>query len=643
MGLIKCPDCEKLFSDRISACPNCGCPIEEAVKEMQQGASHNEVCQSEEHKTSATVPPTQHTTKPKHLSKSAHNEKMTSAELKAFAFQSILPTISKELGEKISKIEQCNSSNSVDYYITLGAETIGLDVVVDIAPCFRHSICNWEHAEQMYKKGYKYAVAHIGVGSKDKLRREKRLVFKDDDYLFLYEKLNYFDYGKKANVQYSLSSMDYSFIYKDEATSDNPYTIQKTRQTYSTLYLDKAFIPAMNDYWNLYSLPQETMRFYLHFIDELAYAISYHLPPKEILLNFCYCVDFCKGLLLADSRKVSKRKVIPVCYELLDSNRSLNLSEHDKYTFAFFVYYYLENGEYNGELENGGYIKTLKVKLFEEKPAYFGFESLCQAKANKKRVNSAEYIFHMTEMIRNFIDEDFPEYISLNAKVNAESSRKFVDFSSYLAKFTQMAETVNKQYSFLVNNFDSQKSFYKKELYNAFMSTIQQYTELLRLDCKMFRKLTNKSSGGKYSFFEYRKDSKERELLLQKVVSLYNALRRTFSIKSISENTRAMVSIYSEFVNDLRNEYLNSVKGSSSNYAEFRVKLCDFHTLALTMPYEKEHEDERKLFIACIADFIELIEMHESPSTDEDSILDKEEDLLDSMEIIRDNIYRALI
>ena len=33
MVLIKCPDCEKMFSDRIKACPECGCPIEEAIKE----------------------------------------------------------------------------------------------------------------------------------------------------------------------------------------------------------------------------------------------------------------------------------------------------------------------------------------------------------------------------------------------------------------------------------------------------------------------------------------------------------------------------------------------------------------------------------------------------------------------------------
>lgn len=39
MGLIKCPDCYKLFSDRIAACPQCGCPIEAAIEEQQKQAT----------------------------------------------------------------------------------------------------------------------------------------------------------------------------------------------------------------------------------------------------------------------------------------------------------------------------------------------------------------------------------------------------------------------------------------------------------------------------------------------------------------------------------------------------------------------------------------------------------------------------
>ncbi len=33
MALVKCPDCGKMFSERIAACPDCGCPVEFATKE----------------------------------------------------------------------------------------------------------------------------------------------------------------------------------------------------------------------------------------------------------------------------------------------------------------------------------------------------------------------------------------------------------------------------------------------------------------------------------------------------------------------------------------------------------------------------------------------------------------------------------
>ena len=36
MGLIKCADCGKLFSDRIQACPECGCPIEFCLDDKQE-------------------------------------------------------------------------------------------------------------------------------------------------------------------------------------------------------------------------------------------------------------------------------------------------------------------------------------------------------------------------------------------------------------------------------------------------------------------------------------------------------------------------------------------------------------------------------------------------------------------------------
>lgn len=35
MALIKCIECGKDVSDKATACPNCGCPITESIKEIQ--------------------------------------------------------------------------------------------------------------------------------------------------------------------------------------------------------------------------------------------------------------------------------------------------------------------------------------------------------------------------------------------------------------------------------------------------------------------------------------------------------------------------------------------------------------------------------------------------------------------------------
>ena len=40
MGLLKCPDCGKEFSDRIDACPNCACP-KSAIKESTESPQEN--------------------------------------------------------------------------------------------------------------------------------------------------------------------------------------------------------------------------------------------------------------------------------------------------------------------------------------------------------------------------------------------------------------------------------------------------------------------------------------------------------------------------------------------------------------------------------------------------------------------------
>lgn len=48
MALITCTECGKEFSEKAPACPNCGCPTEEILKELTTvSTADNEVSQYE--------------------------------------------------------------------------------------------------------------------------------------------------------------------------------------------------------------------------------------------------------------------------------------------------------------------------------------------------------------------------------------------------------------------------------------------------------------------------------------------------------------------------------------------------------------------------------------------------------------------
>lgn len=48
MALITCTECGKEFSEKAPACPNCGCPTEEILKELATvSTADNEVPQYE--------------------------------------------------------------------------------------------------------------------------------------------------------------------------------------------------------------------------------------------------------------------------------------------------------------------------------------------------------------------------------------------------------------------------------------------------------------------------------------------------------------------------------------------------------------------------------------------------------------------
>ena len=351
MGLVKCPDCGKEFSDRINACPNCSCPLEYAVREQ------NEI---------RTI---------SMYSNIKKEELMSSKELKRFAFESIYPYIQKELNNKILEVIKGNSEEiDADYYLKTDNEIIALEVFVEVAPSKNSYRYNMELAQKMNKKGYKYAVAIVGIGSTDAIRFDRRVVLNNDNFYIDYKSLKFLNVEEFKGIKYSLSlekDFDKEIIYERQNENSNPYIIQKPKKDYRNNFSREKRKNIMNQLWEDYLIPVNYFEYLYDYIDKLAEAIDFQLDVKESLINFLNCVDYCKGFYLSDSTPVNEDKIIIECVKFLENNIFIELSKYDKYVFAFYVYHYLVNGELNASPEYGPYMNKLKIKLYEEKPEYF--------------------------------------------------------------------------------------------------------------------------------------------------------------------------------------------------------------------------------------------------------------------------------
>ena len=48
MSLIKCPECGNNMSDKATACPSCGCPIDTVIAERQRIKEESEIKKQQE-------------------------------------------------------------------------------------------------------------------------------------------------------------------------------------------------------------------------------------------------------------------------------------------------------------------------------------------------------------------------------------------------------------------------------------------------------------------------------------------------------------------------------------------------------------------------------------------------------------------
>lgn len=757
MGLIKCIDCGKEFSDRVEACPNCACPTKEIIKELssenkekvelskllfngikkinidadkykkeekyrikiykdifanlnkiednlkelnykksdslkkKQEKIYNECMKSddnvllidylynsyyaiiefieefdEEVNDKCLV---EIINKIKNLIESVANfseedlevEKkykpyivdkkklMNSNEMKRFAFNSIVPFIEKELEEKIIKIKETKFENDdVDFYIDTHSKKIGIKVFIEIAPnkVGYHYIDNL--VKKCQEKGYLFATASIGVGARDEVFFNRRIVLNEAEYMFDYQQLKFHEIYSdedKSEIKYSLSRVPetYDYILKNIPDYVSPLAVQKPEVKYNNKYYGDSYQKELREVFYKNKYPVEDFQFYYKFIFNLAIAINHKLDIERLFLTFINCVEFCKGNLYSDSVPVLHHEIMPVVVEELEKNSFVDLSKYEKYNFAFYVYHFIISKETDGDILSPEKMNEIKINVFNNFPKHFGFYSLAEKREKERQINSYENIYKMLEDGIDFVNNNFQQFTNINLMINNSGVKTPINFADVNEKINELLKDARNKMKFLQNGFDITQEFSKKEIYTMYRKALNSYIDLLELDHNMNHKLCNKSKGGRYGFFEYRKDSKIRNQKCNETVQLIEMLSNIFTIKKLSKNSYLMIDACKHLVIDLKDKYYNEIKDNKKLYKSFREELCNFHDYVLTMPFDKDAEDFRRGVLFTIENFIELIEFNEEQNPDLNKIYSQEEDILIDFDIIRDKIYEIQV
>ena len=83
------------------------------------------------------------------------------------------------------------------------------------------------------------------------------------------------------------------------------------------------------------------------------------------------------------------------------------------------------------------------------------------------------------------------------------------------------------------------------------------------------KKLTEKSKGGKYGFFEYKKDSKIRNTQCEESIKLIDEIKDIFELKNISKSTHILIDACHYLIKNLKVKYFEEIIDDKTKYKEF--------------------------------------------------------------------------
>ena len=551
MGLVKCPDCGKEFSDRIDACPNCACPIDVAEK---LSIDDKIIISNEAIKK-----------------KCDKNSKLSSSELFDFSVENIMPYIIEELGGDVEVIKGSKENGEPDFFLNTSNEKIGLNFVISIAPCKSNSGYNKELAERLYDKGIKFAVAQVSIGASDSYKFDRRILEKNDSYYFDYEKLYFYDVEKFYGVKLMLGkNTNYEQIYERKAEANEWLKVKKNIDNYRAEFLNDSLV---HEILVKYGVNE---KFYEKFFHIIGSSIDYKLSYKDLVINFLNCVDIVDGVVLSDDKEVKRRDIIKKCIDYYDNNTLVNLDNYDIYWLSFFVYYYIANNKNKSPILSLEEYKKIKIDLYENDHSLFGFKKSYRELENNDVLENKRNIFKMNNYIIEYFDI-YNEYIEIDKAIKNENILSVaIKYSNDLMNYLKKIKIMN---SFVSHYIDEDQIGKYKEQFYYFKDVLYNFENLLYCEAPRMKKYYIKANGEKfkYGFFEQRKDKKKIDALKPLFYESAKKLEKVYIKKNISKELNDVLEVGINITEKLVDDYLDNENIKSKLEIEIK-KLKSFQT-----------------------------------------------------------------
>lgn len=189
--------------------------------------------------------------------------------------------------------------------------------------------------------------------------------------------------------------------------------------------------------------------------------------------------------------------------------------------------------------------------------------------------------------ITDYVKGVYKTFVNLNLYINSKEKSEPINFANILSDFQRLLKVL-KRSKIILLDYNSKDD----NLYIATLDFIVFFEDLLSLEIDLTQKLLVKSRGGKYGWFQYRKDSKKRNSANMKVGELFNKLE----IEEINKISYNIVQDSLKVAKDL--EMFLKIFGLESELKKYKRSFVDcviyfciyFNSLALlkSNKYDKD-------------------------------------------------------